>query len=1165
MIQKELYRDDIFRSIETVVKADDQEHIQQEVLEYVMTNEISKKIRDLFSHYVDYQNVNGVWISGFFGSGKSHLLKILSYVLENRQYNGYALAELFAEKIETDDMLKADVLQSTRIHSESVLFNIDQQAQITSKKEDDAILNVFYKVFNDHLGYFGTQRHIADFERWLDQEGVYHRFRDMFEEKYGDPWLIARRKYFDPKVKDTLAEVLGQIHKKPASDYAGILDTLRKDVITSVDDFCEKVKQYIQSKPKGFRLNFFVDEVGQYISDNSKLMLNLQTIAETLATRTQGRSWIFVTSQEDMESVIGDLNRKQQNDFSRIQARFRLKIPLTSANVDEVIERRLLWKKNDCTPALTQVFQREKANLETLLSFTELGIQFKGYQGETDYVRKFPFVPYQFDLFQQSIRALSKHNAFQGKHASVGERSMLGVFQEVAQLLADKDERTLVSYDLLFEGLRSTIRGEIQNAVTLAERQLEDPLALRILKALFLVKYYTAFKTTSRNISTLMITRMDVNLPEHEKKVTEALNLLENQTYIQRNGDVFEFLTDEEKDIEEEIKATELDETEVTSLVKEIVFDTIIRDSKIRFTDNKQDYEYTMKVDESLFGREKELITSIITSNFRNYGREDYYKAQTMGFNTIMMMVLPPDPRLMTDLRMYLKTDKYIKRSQTMGSNESHKRILYDKGQQNLERKRLMVMQFNRLLGESSVYMNGTLHSVTNSSDGRTKVINAFQDLVRLAYPNLKMLGNTVFTEDTIRNVMHQHGDILLGGSELNLSEAESEILNLVNRRKKQSERTSLAELRDYFARKPYGWYPNAVWTLTAMLYKKGKIEAVQDSDELDANGLMNAFFNNRWYANTLIQPQVVSDSGPMKKLYQELFDEPCPAHEARDVVKVFRDKLRNEADALTNLLAGKSSYPFLASLESARERLLKYSEKDNAWLVGHLSEYEESLLDDREDLINPVKRFWNGDQKQIFDQVKMFMDGNQSNLEFVEGDELTTISEAYHHPRPYSGDVMRKAKAAMNTLQTKVLEKIAEEKTAALEKADEVRRNLIHHYEFQNLKPVQQEKLLQPLVEEIRRLENQRYIANIRQAKYTIGSELQTRILNEMVRLSTPEEKEDPEKAEEQKVHYIRKESVRISFTKRELKTEADVAEYVEAMKTALLEQIRQNKRIAL
>ena len=131
MTIKQCFQKDINRNIETVIKADDRDHISDEVAEYVVTNEISKKIRDFFQAYNNYNGANGVWISGFFGSGKSHLLKILSYVLENKEFNGYKSGELFAEKIEQDEMLKGDVTAATKIPAESILFNIDQQAQIT--------------------------------------------------------------------------------------------------------------------------------------------------------------------------------------------------------------------------------------------------------------------------------------------------------------------------------------------------------------------------------------------------------------------------------------------------------------------------------------------------------------------------------------------------------------------------------------------------------------------------------------------------------------------------------------------------------------------------------------------------------------------------------------------------------------------------------------------------------------------------------------------------------------------------------------------------------------------------------------------------------------------------------------------------------------------------
>ncbi|MBK7751623.1 MAG: hypothetical protein IPI41_03145 [Flavobacteriales bacterium] len=112
-----------------------------------------------------------------------------------------------------------------------------------------------------------------------------------------------------------MAKVLGELNKTDASKYASILDELEDKQKQSIEDLCGRVSAYIATKPKGFRLNFFVDEVGQYISENSKLMLNLQTIAETLATKTK-EFMDLVTSREDMEKVVGDMNRQSSRTTS---------------------------------------------------------------------------------------------------------------------------------------------------------------------------------------------------------------------------------------------------------------------------------------------------------------------------------------------------------------------------------------------------------------------------------------------------------------------------------------------------------------------------------------------------------------------------------------------------------------------------------------------------------------------------------------------------------------------------------------------------------------------------------------------------------------------------------------------------------------------------------
>ena len=1166
MYIKDFFQKDINRTIETVIKADDREHISDEVSEYVVTNEITKKIRNLFQAYINYSGANGVWISGFFGSGKSHLLKILSYVLENKEFNGFKSVELFADKIVDDEMLKGDVLATTRIPSESVLFNIDQQAQITSKSDENAILSVFYKVFYDHLGHYGFQPHVAEFEMWLNKQGQYEEFKTKFEQKHEKPWNEARVDYFDPLVIDDVAAVLAEMNKTDASKYENILDDIEDRQKQSIEDFCGRVNDYIKSKQAGFRLNFFVDEVGQYISNNTKLMLNLQTIAETLATKTKGKSWILVTSQEDMEKVVGDMNKSQQNDFSRIQARFGIKIPLTSANVDEVIEKRLLHKNDEAQKKLEDVFKKESAQLDTLLSFSDAGVQFTRYKGETDFGNKFPFVPYQFDLFQQCRRALSTHNAFQGKHASVGERSMLGVFQQVVQKIENKDEKALVSYDLMFEGIRNELRGEIQSSIILAEKNLENVFAVKLLKALFLVKYYRNFKTTKRNISVLMINDIHVDLSKHERIIDEALNMLENQSYVQRSGDVYEFLTDDEKDIEEEIKNTGIDDQAITQKLKEIFFDDLISDNKIQFIENKHAYDFTSKIDGTILGREKELEIEIITENFNDFDNIDFIRTQTMGLAG-MKMLLPPNPVFMKDLKMFLKTNKYVKQNQSTSNRPEVKRILQEKAQLNAERTRNLRLMANKLLADSTVYLNGNSLEMGQTKDGKTKVINAFQKLIKIVYPNLKMIGQIQYQEDTFRKVISKRQDELFKTDDKTISEAENEILNIIKRRKGQSDRTSLNDLKTHFSKKPYGWYQNAVWGITAMLYKRGKIELKQDSNLLADADVLNALLNSAHYMNTLIEPQ--ADIDPMtvkqlKQIYADAFDEACSLNEAKDVANAFKDKITQMYIEVNQLLAQKKEYAFLSSLDEFGNLLEKLSNKTYNYFLTDINKFENELLDKKEDLFSPIKRFMNGEQRKIYDDIKTLVESNTANIGYVDGDEFDTLETLINSDTPYKGNAIQIAKATKETLTQKVLDAIKAEKTLAIEAIEKAIKDLQSKYEFKSLDESKQLKITEPLLEEIKKLQDQRYIANIRDVKTKVLEKLHSDQLNEMMRLFEPENS-DPDIVDDNKIHYITKINVQVNYPKSELKTENDVDDYVEALRKAFKKQINNNRRISL
>src|SRR5690606_1140532 len=152
------------------------------------------------------------------------------------------------------------------------------------------------------------------------------------------------------------------------------------------------------------RLNFFIDEVGQFVGAHPGLLLSLQTLAETFATQSHMRVWIFVTAQDNLDLALGKEKVSETDAFSKIQGRFKIQLPLTSSNVDEVIQKRLLAKNKAGEGESESLWEKHHNSLETLISFSEAGIQLKNNFSQQAFIRQYPFHTYQFDLFQQVIK-----------------------------------------------------------------------------------------------------------------------------------------------------------------------------------------------------------------------------------------------------------------------------------------------------------------------------------------------------------------------------------------------------------------------------------------------------------------------------------------------------------------------------------------------------------------------------------------------------------------------------------------------------------------------------------------------------------------------------------------------------------------------------------------
>lgn len=1159
---QQIFRKPIDRPIEGVIKADDESHLLVEVEEYVITNEIGRKLQDFFDAYNDPTGSNGVWISGFFGSGKSHLLKMLSLLLENRTVDGQKVAELFLSKAK-DEFLKGGIQKALRIPSRSILFNIDQKAQLISKDQIDILLSVFVQVFNDIQGYYAQQGYIAEFERQLDQQGKLAGFKKAYEQESGQSWE-SHRDVVASMENETFARAYSKFTKTSYDEALRLLDRKRNDYKVSIESFAEQVKAFVAKQPNGFRLNFFVDEVGQFIGQNSKLMLNLQTIAETLATRCNGRAWVFVTSQGDLNTVLGELEQRQANDFTKIQGRFQTRLNLTSQDVAEVICERLLAKKPDDPPPLLELYKKEKDNLRTLFQFGDGSRNFSGFKDETDFCATYPFHPYQFDLFQSCILALSRHNAFTGRYMAIGERSMLGVFQEVAKSIKSLEIGHLATFDMMFEGLRNALRGDVQTAVQHAERHLTDPLAVRILKALFLLKWVKEFKATPRNIAILLIDRCDINPVDHEKRTRGSLNRLEYESYVQRSGDLYEFLTDEEKDIEVEIKNTDIDASAVNELIADIAFRDILRDPKVRFEDNKQDYSYARRLDGALVGREYELAVHVVTPLHENYEDKTALVSQSLG-KSELLSILPADVRLMDDLRLYKKTEKYVQQNNTASQSETRKQLLVARAQQNVTRRKDLKTKLSDLLVRSRLVLNGTDLEIT-STDPVTRVIKAFQELVRFAYPNLRML-KAIFKEEDIPRILEDSANDLFKGDNDVLSEAEQEILTQLQRAKNMGERTAVDGLLAKFQGKPYGWYQAATLCNLAKLFMRDKVEMRSGGNLLGVGELKECLSNNRQFAATLIHIQEQFDAtavNKLKKFHQDFFNEQNTGTDAKEAALQLQNKLKTEVVAVEGLLGRLSQYPFLTQLQPCLAELKQLAGRDYTYYLKSQGDFVDKMLDLKEQKLDPIKQFINGNKRVIYDEIVAYLAANRANFPDIPGDEPRQLETLIASDSPYQGNAIQQAKTALDGLKAKVSSALAVARKDATEKLQRMEDNIKTLDDFAKIKPDQHDELFAISRTAIDTINSTTLLAVIRDTLNRYSNEGYQQQLRKLGELAAARAKEQG-KVAEAPAQYIAARSVKVAFNKAYLETDTDVKDYVEKLREAYLAEVKAKKRITL
>lgn len=1027
MIQEEIYVKDITRTINGVVKASDKEELDTEIREFVITDELQSEnmLPTLFSTLSTAVQPKCVWISGDFGSGKSHLLKILSYVLENNHdVDGQSLAEYFAEKADSEK-LRSSILKACSVPTESILFNIQEKLDAVTKTKVDPIVTIFLKEFNGKMGYDEKKPEIAEIERYFDKKGKYEEMKALYEQMFHVKWETARMGILLQLQK--LAKVMAQIDGISEEVAYGNLRTQIDHYNIDTDGLAKLIADHLDKHP-GTRMIFFVDEVGQFIGKDEQRMLSLQTIAESISSQTKGRAIVMVTSQTDIETALGHLDKKKGYDFSRIQARFATRLSLTSANADEVIQRRLLDKKEEPKAELEAVYDKEKVMMKSLFAFGEDSQFRSSYRNAEEFATDFPFIDYQFDLLQRSVIELSNNNAFSGKQHSVGERSLLNYCQEVAKAYKDYDLTRIVQFSDMYEGLRLDLRPKIQTDIIQAERTLNDDMALKVLKTLFLVKYVKGFPSTTDNITRVMLPTLDTDFPEFRSKIQEALNKLVHLSYIEKGvNDTYHYQTNEEKDIEMEIKNEELSATAINDELKKMFRDEIYTESKIKVTNSAQ-YAFGRMVDGQVDGREAPFYVHFITPlNDTIPSSKEAILMHSMHHVEELVVVLGEDKYLGEDLKLFKQADKCLTRLVTSNTDTTRALIIKDKRTVNNNRRVDIVKRLTALTQKARLYVGGTdITEEIHTQDLRLRLNEGMIRAIGMVYPNLSMLTND-YTDSWLKGIIKSTtvGEFF----DDKVDNCCLEVLNKINRDKNLGVAVTVKTLIDFFHDNRYGWYEYAVLCILAKLYKLDKVSFRLDGAIVTEQNMYYCLTNSRQQASVVVDVEETitnAQINKLKNLYSEFFeDSSCQAQSAKDVHERFKKKLGDETSRLMRIeLTG---YKFAEPLDDAVKELRKLSDLDYPALY-HKTKELENFIDDYIDDINDIREFVGtdkeeGPQYKIFKRIATLMkSSDEANLSFVDPELKQKLDDIYKSLTPWK--MMQQANELINSVYDEIKDK---------------------------------------------------------------------------------------------------------------------------------------------
>ena len=838
---KDLFSRDVDRRIEEVIKVDqtDEEIIHDEISEYVATNPIKESFNEILDRYAETPNKPhegvGIWVSGFFGAGKSSFAKILGIAIEDRKIKGKPASELVSNQI-GDSKISLLLRQiSEKIPTDAVVFDVSTEKGVRTSEQP--LTEIMYKSLMRHFGY-AKDLDLAELELDLEGKDKLSEFKVRFEELHDEPWDKAK---ILPGMAFSKASVtLNSIDPTgfPSQDSYAKTAANRADVSPGV--LADRALSIMERVGSGKSLVFVVDEVGQFVARDVKRMLDLQGIVQTLGRVGMGRMWLIVTSQEKLDELVSGLGDRKV-EFARLKDRFPIQVHLEPSDISEVASKRVLMKNAAGQVLLRELFEANRGRLE---SYTSISADVRLPDLTCDsFISLYPLLPYQIDMIIQIVSGLRSKGGL-SQHVGGANRTIIKLAQQLlihpSSGIAETQIGELVTLDAIYDLIAGNIPSEIRQKIQEIGEKLDNRYAQPVAKAICLLDVTGNIHCTAENIAATLYKSItsDQILPQ----VREALKLLEEKRMVRQRDGHYKLPTPTEDDWDRIRMSLSPRAHEKTRLIKEEL-KSLWEPSPNHSLKGVKVFKAGLILDTS-----EPLVQGDIFFNVFLFDpqenlteRLDEIRDRSRNDDKTIFWVASKGSRIESELVEMYRSMQMISRKQGGARTGPGMALINEEKIRQNEHSSELLRLITQEMISGTIYFRGRDRSATGNEDRITKVAESLLSAVlpevfhkfELAAVKVKPSSDiaALISHENLSGLPKIYSDLNLlkrSGNALSIAINEEPLCILYDYISEQSslgDRPSGRQLRNRFGSEPFGWPPEAIMLLTACLVRSGVIE----------------------------------------------------------------------------------------------------------------------------------------------------------------------------------------------------------------------------------------------------------------------------------------------------------------------------------------------------